>query len=1001
MEMKQSKNMILAGTSPRVKRSSSHTGLPGYGRKRATGESLEGEIPGPEGGLKATGNKLQARREAKIGTWNVRSLIEVGKLELLEKELDAFKVQLCGLSEVWWKGKGHFTTDAGHKVVFSGEETQQRKGVGFWLNKSIANCLISYEPVSSRMMSVSIRAVPQNLTLVQVYAPTAADTEEEHELFYDDLQRVINKASKRSVLFVMGDFNAKIGENHQELPIIGRYGLGERNQAGDDLAEFCIRNELSITNTLFQHPKRRRYTWKAPGDRARNQIDYIMVHKRWRKSIQNSRTYPGADCNSDHSLLVATFKMRFKKERACKPILRFDLDALKGPKGHDYAAEVSNQFEALNMQVEEARPESLWQKTKEIVIKAASKTIPLPRNNRKNEWISEETTIKAEQKRLERNPERHKELKAEVQRLARRDKEAHTVKVCEQIQADASRGNSRSLFKQIKSLVNDRKVTLNLVKSSSGETITDPKGIASRWKEYTEELYRDTDELIPPRPTITSREPPPLKSEVSRAMSALNLGKAPGADGIPVELIRYGGSKTLDAMHKICEDVWETGEWPTDWGLSTFIPIPKKGDLSQCSNYRTISLVSHASKILLKIILNRIKQKTEDELPDEQAGFRPGRGTRDQITNLRIIMAKLREHQQPLYMCFIDFQKAFDSVRHEKLWWAMLDMGYPAHLVDLLAKLYKSQKAAVRVAGEISEWFSIQKGVRQGCVLSPYLFNVISEAVMRKALEGYQGGIYIGGRRINNLRYADDIVLLASSQEQLQELVNRIATVGKEYNLLINIGKTKVMSINGQRLSITIDNKELEQVAKFPYLGSWITDDSKCQEDIKHRLALGNAVSAKLKTLWQSHSLSLKTKIEVCKALVWAVVSYGCESWTINKDSEKKLQAFEMKTLRRMLGVTWQEHRTNESILQETNYKRQLVPNIKKRKLRYAGHVCRKHESIEKIIMQGMVEGKRGRGRPRRNWMDDITEWTGLSIQETTWKTKDRQKWREVVRNAA
>jgi exonuclease III len=1002
MESKNKSNMTLDGSSTSIKRISSHAVLTGRGRKTSYWrESLEGEIPGPEGGLQATGNRIQTRKSAKVGTWNVRSLIEIGKLEMLEKELEAFNIQLCGLSEVWWKGKGHFTTDAGHKVIFSGEENQQRKGVGFWLHKSTAKCLISYEPVNSRMMSVSIRAAPQNLTLIQVYAPTAADTQEEHDRFFGDLQRLINKASKRSVLFVMGDFNAKVGEGTSQLPVIGPYGLGERNEAGSDLVEFCIRNELSITNTLFQHPKRRRYTWKAPGNRARNQIDYIMIHQRWRKSIRNCRTYPGADCNSDHNLLVATFKLRLKARQKHSPILRFDLDALKGSKGHEYATEVSNQFEALNLQDEEIQPESLWNKTKEIVIKAASKIIPLPKNNKKNEWISVETTKKAEEKRLESNPDKHRQLKAEVQRLVRQDREAHTAKVCEQIQADALRGNSRSLFKQVKSLVNDKKVTLNLIKDKNGEAVTEPKGIASRWKEYTEELYRDSEERGPSRPPVNTKEPPPLKGEVAKAMEALNLGKAPGADDVPIELLRFGGSKALDVMHRICEDVWETGEWPTDWGLSTFIPIPKKGDLSQCANYRTISLVSHASKILLRIILNRIKTKTEQELPDEQAGFRPGRGTRDQITNLRVIMSKLKENQQPLYMCFIDFQKAFDSVKHEKLWWAMLDMGYPAHLVDLLAKLYKSQKAAVRVAGEISEWFSIQKGVRQGCVLSPYLFNVISEVVMRKALEGYKGGITIGGRRISNLRYADDIVLLASTPNELQELVDRIATVGKEYNLLINISKTKVMTINGQQFCIKIENKELEQVTKFPYLGSWITEDAKCKDDIRHRLALGNAVSAKLKTLWQSHALTLKTKVEVCKTLIWAVVSYGCESWTLDKESEKRLQAFEMKTLRRMLGVKWQDHRTNESILQETSYTRLLVPNIKKRKLRYVGHISRKDESLEKTIMQGKVEGKRGRGRPRRTWMNDVTEWTSLSVHEVTRKAKDRQEWRKIVNNAA
>ena len=190
-------------------------------------------------------------------------------------------------------------------------------------------------------------------------------------------------------------------------------------------------------------------------------------------------------------------------------------------------------------------------------------------------------------------------------------------------------------------------------------------------------------------------------------------------------------------MHRICVAIWETGEWPKEWTFYTFIPLPKKGDVKQCANYRTIALVSHASKILLRIILERIRVKTETVIADERAGFRQGTGTRDQITNVRILMHKAREHQQPLDMCFVDFKKAFDSISHGKLWVTMMDMGYPLHVIDLLAKLYKKQLANVKVAGTLSQWFCVKKGARQGCVLSPYLFNIVAEMVMRETLDGF------------------------------------------------------------------------------------------------------------------------------------------------------------------------------------------------------------------------------------------------------------------------
>src|SRR6218665_366054 len=204
----------------------------------------------------------------------------------------------------------------------------------------------------------------------------------------------------------------------------------------------------------------------------------------------------------------------------------------------------------------------------------------------------------------------------------------------------------------------------------------------------------------------------------------------------------------------------------------------KKGDTRQCTNPRTVALVAHASKIILRVILEMIRNRTETEMADEQAGFRKERGTRDQITNLRILMQKANEHQQPLFMCFVDFKKAFDSIPHETLWVTMIEMGFPGHIINILTKLYSKQKARVKVAGTMSTEFRIRRGVRQGCVLSPTLFNIVAEMVMRETLEGYEGGVQIGGRRITNLRYADDIILKANTVEELQTLTRRLNEAG-------------------------------------------------------------------------------------------------------------------------------------------------------------------------------------------------------------------------------
>ena len=171
------------------------------------------------------------------------------------------------------------------------------------------------------------------------------------------------------------------------------------------------------------------------------------------------------------------------------------------------------------------------------------------------------------------------------------------------------------------------------------------------------------------------------------------MNKASGGGGIPVELFQDNAVKVL---HSICQQIWKTQRWPLDWKRSIFIPIPKKGNAKECSNYHTIALISHASKIMLKILQARLQQYMNSELPDVQAGFRKDRGTRNQIVNIHWIIGKAREFQKNIYFCFIDYAKAFDCVDHNKLWKVLKKMEIPNHLTCLLRNLYEDQEGTVR-----------------------------------------------------------------------------------------------------------------------------------------------------------------------------------------------------------------------------------------------------------------------------------------------------------------
>ena len=222
---------------------------------------------------------------------------------------------------------------------------------------------------------------------------------------------------------------------------------------------------------------------------------------------------------------------------------------------------------------------------------------------------------------------------------------------------------------------------------------------------------------------ITHLQPDILECEVKWALGSITMNKASGGDRIPFELFQILKDDTVKVLHSICQQIWKTQQWPQDCKRSVFIPVPKKGNAKECSNYQTIALISHTSKVVLKILQARLQQYVNHELPDVQACFT--KGTRDQITNFHRIIKKAGEFQKNIYFCFTDYAKAFDCVDNNKLWKILKEMGIPDDLTCLLRNLYAGQEATVGNGNGTTDWLQIGKGVCQG--LSPGLFNLYTE----------------------------------------------------------------------------------------------------------------------------------------------------------------------------------------------------------------------------------------------------------------------------------
>ena len=404
------------------------------------------------------------------------------------------------------------------------------------------------------------------------------------------------------------------------------------------------------------------------------------------------------------------------------------------------------------------------------------------------------------------------------------------------------------------------------------------------------------------------------------------------------------------------------------------IPIPTKDNPKECSNYHTIALMSHTSKVMLTIFQARLKQYMNCELPDVQAGFRKGRGTRDQMANIHWIIENVREFQKNIYFCFIDYAKAFDCVDHNKLWKILKGMGIPDQLTCLLRNLYAGQEGIVRTGHGTTDWFQIGKGVCQGRILSPCLFNLYAEYIMRNTgLEVAQAGIKIVGENIRNLRYADDTTLMAESEEELKSLLMIVKEESEKVGLKLNIQKTKIMA-SGPITSWEIDGETVETVSDFILGGFKITTDGDCGHEIKRRLHLGWKAMTNLDSILKSRDITLPTKVCLVKAMFFPVVMYRCESWTVKKAEHQRINAFELWCWIRLLRVPWTTCRSNQSILKEISPGCTLEVLVLKLTLQYFGHLMVRVDSLEESLMLGGIGGKRRRRRQMMRWLDGITD---------------------------
>ena len=424
--------------------------------------------------------------------------------------------------------------------------------------------------------------------------------------------------------------------------------------------------------------------------------------------------------------------------------------------------------------------------------------------------------------------------------------------------------NHREFYASVNKIYGPRSKTTHPVRSKDGALLTSSPDIKDRWVEHFSELLNEPTNVdaslidnIEQLQIDDSLDLAITEEELDTALKSTKLGKSPGLDGVLPEVLVHGGNTLKAFLFAIISMFWVTENIPSEVRDPNITILFKKGDRSQCGNYRGISLLSVVGKVFADILLQKLKRIADKVYPQSQSGYRENRSTIDGIFTLRQLMEKTKEQRQNLYMVFVDFTKAFDTVNREFLFKILGKLGCPPKFIRLIESLYSQVHARLIVDGVLTEPFEYNSGVKQGCKLAPTLYGIYAAVLLLLAYENighqfsikirfrFHGDLFDLGRLkaktktfidfIREAQYADDIVIFSDSALGLQSLLTAYNNMAKRMGLSINIKKTETMSI-GPEKQFFIEGMPIKSVNRFKYLGSIVTSDCSVNAELITRI---------------------------------------------------------------------------------------------------------------------------------------------------------------------
>ena len=948
------------------------------------------------------------------------------------------KMDVLALCETKLKGKGEMMFGEVEGRVSGIERGRAREGVAILLSEWMKNRVIEWKEVSSRLMWVRVRLGREMWAFVSVYGPGCEKSEQERANFWNELTVCVEDLSVRNYVVVLGDLNARVGDIEVD-GVVGKFGVPGRNESGEKLLNMCLEQELTISNSYFKKKLINKYTWiRVANGRVteRALMDYMLITKRMIGRVLDVHVYRGMAAGmSDHFLVeakVVVAKEWGRRMGGCRREVVKVEELNKPEKCQEYQERLKVAYDRVK-ENETGEIEEEWGMLKENCVKHASevcgKRVVGGSRRRGSEWWNEEVKVKVLEKKKafeewlqcdsRENYEKYQEKKAEAKRKVNEEKRRANFRWGQAFNGTFEE-NKKKFWKEVKRVRKGRSRMEESVKDVDGRIL---KGmdVTKRWAKYFEDLLNFEENREAVIVAVGGSQMPVMREEnereitrgeVVRALKEAKAGKAPGMDGVRVEMLKEGGVTAVEWLMRVFNICFSLSVVPMDWVNACIVPLYKgKGDKYECRNFRGISLLSVVGKLYGRILINRIREKTESVIDEVQCGFRRGRGCIDQIFIVRQICEKYLAKNKDVYFAFLDLEKAYDRVDRDALWRVLRLYGIGGKLLEGVKSLYVNSSACVRVGNEVSECFPVKVGLRQGCVMSPWLFNLYIDGVVREVNARVMGrGLKLidanaNEWELNQLLFADDTVVVADSEEKLNQLVTEFGRVCERRKLRVNVDKSKVMRCtrneNVDRLNVMLNGEALEVVDQFKYLGAVIHANGGVEADIQNRVNEGCKVLGALKGVMKNRALEMNVRRVLYEKVIVPTVMYGSELWGMKVSERQRVNVFEMKCLRSMTGISRLERVRNERVRERAGVRREMAVRVDMSVLRWFGHVERMdNERLVKKVVNAEVDGRNARGRHRFGWMEGVKKALNdrsMSVREASERARNRNEWRAIV----